>query len=101
MTFGQAQAFLDQNLLAGETLERADVVDYVEHHAGGLLVLGGYRDDDSGHYVKMHDSWGDEGTVIVHEYDPDDWEGFERVNHFRNGREALDFFLELTGLSDL
>jgi len=88
--------FLVQNAVAAGTLADQEQVDavmqFAEHHAGGLVVLG--RSLDDGRYVKMHDSWGDDGKVVVHAYDPED----EMINadveyYFDTGAEALERFL--------
>lgn len=90
--------FMDQNPLLMETitdeqLERIQEEGLIEHHSGGLFVLGmpvGSR------YAKCHDSWGDEGTVVVHIYNPEKPDDpLERVIHFTTGRAAVDYFLSL------
>ncbi len=89
-------AFLDQNPRAAATLTSTDqleaVDDFAEHHAGGLIVLFRYTED--GRCMKMHDSWGDEDTVVVHTYDPDNPEDpAETVQSFTSGTDALAAFL--------
>ena len=97
------QEFLRQNDLVRDTITAEQAIalqvgDYATHHSGGLVVLGGYRTD--GLYVKCHDSWGDDGQVVVHTYDPD-WvwlEGQvddpnEEEDYYTTGREAVAEFL--------
>lgn len=90
------QAFLLQNEMAAATLTLDEVAPYAEHHSGGLIVLAGSAAD--GRSVKMHDSWGDDGSVIVHAYDPAEAEDpSETVDEFATGSAALDRFLEMIG----
>jgi hypothetical protein len=97
--YDYAQTFLDQNEIAAATLTRDEVEAFAEHHAGGLHVLGSYFDNgERSGYVKMHDSWGDDENVIVHEYDPDNPDPDDDddiVHEFSTGRAALDYFLTI------
>lgn len=86
-----AARFLEQNNDAAETLSADDVALFAQHHAGGLYVLLDYAPD--GRCVKLHDTWGGDGPVIVHVYDPDKPDDpAEVVESFKTGREALARF---------
>lgn len=87
--------FMAQNTLAAQTVtpEQAEQADaFAEHHCGGLYVLGAPLGE---RYVKCHDSWGDEGTVVVHAYDPEDGGTPDDVWHFPTGEQAVARFLDL------
>lgn len=90
--------WLEQNHRAAETITPEQiraVAQYAEHHAGGLFVLGG--DTPGDHYVKCHDSWGDDASVIVHTYDPDaedpEFSDTETIAEYATGTEAVAAFL--------
>lgn len=97
MSRHDASVFLAQNPLAAETLaDKIETIEpFAEHHAGGMVVLADYSGVKPGLYVKLHDSWGPEDKVIVHEYDPDDL-GVDDVWTFDTGSEAFDFFIRRT-----
>lgn len=89
-----AELFLRQNERFAADLAPEDVATlelYAEHHAGGLFVLG--RPLDDGRYVKAHDSWGDDESIVVHAYDPDDSDADDVEEYFTSGRKALAAFL--------
>jgi hypothetical protein len=95
------RAFLEQNQVCAETLDLEEIAWAAEHHSGGLFVLGSHSAED-GYYVKMHDTWGpgkpdEPGNVVVHEYDPDDPEGYDEVSYFDTGTEAYADFLRRVG----
>lgn len=80
------------------------VDDYAEVHSGGLVVLHGLT--KGGLHVKLHDSWGDDETIVVHIYDADgdglgdgefDQDNGEVVQQYRpeNAHLALRLFLGL------
>lgn len=85
-------AFLEQNDLCAATLTPQNVDDlepYAQHYSGGLVVV--LRDLGDDRYVKMHDSWGDDGQIVVHAYntltDEDETEryfdaGWQAAEHF-------------------
>lgn len=88
------QRFIDQNELTAKTVTAAEVEGWVEHHAGGLYVL--ISPLAGGRYVKMHDSWGDDGKVVVHTYHPDVEDGeTDSEDYFDTGREAYLHFLRI------
>ncbi len=81
--------FVLQNTLAAATIPEEAMDQWSQHHAGGLVVLIG--EAGGKHYVKLHDSWSDEDTVVVHIYPMDDSdEGV--VFHFKRGDHAIAFF---------
>lgn len=96
----EMQGFIDQNSesVKGFTQEMADLAEgYAQHYSGGLLVL--IKRTPTG-CLKMHDTWGDDGPVVVHHYGLDD-EGLdagsdtdphEWVAHFQTGTEAFRLF---------
>lgn len=89
--------FLAQNDLFSADLtahDREVAAPYAEHHAGGLFVLGRRINDRL--YVKAHDSWGDDGKIVVHVYDPDAADG-GTVDYFDSGHDALVRFLGAEG----
>lgn len=88
----KAREFVRQNPDTMTDLDYDQVAEYVEHHAGGLMVME--RPLADSRMVKMHDTWGDDGPVVVHTYsrvlaeDPN-----ETVEHFATGADALACFL--------
>lgn len=90
-----AERFADQNPRAVADVEDHDdlatVDDYAVHHAGGQYVL--WRPLEDGMHVKMHDSWADEGQVVVHIYSDRDEPERDELREFTSGREALESFL--------
>ena len=94
--------FLEQNPDTAETLtadQLTAVEQYARHYSGGLYVLVGDVPGRPGRYVKVHDTWADDGPVIVHGYDLDpDEDDPERASHvesYATGREAVAAFLDL------
>lgn len=92
-----AKAFLEQNDGFAKGLTEDDLVtveEYADHHAGGLIVLWRYIEDNLA--VKTHDSWGgadEEGRdIVVHIYSLED-ESVDIVNWYATGHEALEAFL--------
>jgi hypothetical protein len=99
--------WLEQNDIAKATLtaeQCAQVEGYAEHHAGGLFVLMYERRvGDNWVCTKLHDSWGDDGKVVVHTYDPDldgDDTTIQREEYFDTGKEAVEAFLRLDDVRD-
>lgn len=87
------ERFLAQNLIAAATLNADEVEGWAEHHAGGLYVLM-FNNLPDGRVMKLHDSWGDDVSVVVHTYDPDQADDdAETVLHFDTGREAFEHFI--------
>lgn len=92
--FHETDRFAEQNPdfmrgLSGEELNELDGL--AEHHAGGLYVIA--REVSDNLYVKAHDTWGDDGPVVVHVYDPDNPER-QAVRSYATGSGALRNFLE-------
>ena len=90
-----AQRFNAQNDLGGVVLtaEEQDIIRrYADHHAGGLVVLWRSLTDDLS--VKLHDSWGEDGPVVVHVYDADDPDR-DYIEEFADGHEAIARFLSI------
>jgi hypothetical protein len=90
------QRFNAQNDLGGiiPTLSEREVIrEFVSEHSGGLVVL--VRDLGDNLLVKLHDSWGEDGPVVVHAYDPDD-ETVDHVEEFDDGHTAIARFLDIT-----
>lgn len=91
-----AAAFLAQNDLSAATLTAKQVAPYAQHHSGGLVVLAGY-DKVTGQCVKMHDSWGDDGEIVLHTYDPNADDESETMVFYGVGSTAFARFLEAIG----
>lgn len=89
------EIFLNQNPLTAASLtpEQLEAIEpYAEHHAGGLFVLGKHLEGDR--YAKVHDSWGDDGSVVLHAYDPDEPDDpAETITEYATGHEAIVAFL--------
>lgn len=99
--------WLEQNDIAKATmtaLQCAQVEGYAEHHAGGLYVLMHERRvGDNWVCTKLHDSWGDDGQVVVHTYSPDletDDTTIQREEYFDTGKKAVEAFLALDDVRD-
>lgn len=99
-----AATFLAQNPLFAKGLTDTDrevIDDLAEPHSGGLVVLGMPLSGTL--YVKAHDSWGDDGKVVVHTYDTeeDDSDGViagatgDVEEYFDNGHAALARLLQI------
>lgn len=89
--------FLDQNTLTAATItpqDREALAPFVQHYAGGLVVA--LRDLEGDRYVKLHDSWGDDGQIVVHAYPDDDVrvsEDEDEIRYFDTGWQAVAHFL--------
>jgi hypothetical protein len=112
------EIFRLQNPFSAAELSDEEILEYVEHHSGGLIVLGAPSERG---YAKMHDSWGpgapdEPGNIVVHDYDPDRvYDGPEgsisftedgipgeiwpdgTVWYFGSGRDAYQHFLKTIG----
>jgi len=94
----EVDAFSAQNPICAQTLSSYEIMPFVKHYAGGLMVLGGPTWYDANQHVKMHDSWGPDdepNTVVVHRYALDVVDEHEDVTHFVTGREAYRYFMDL------
>jgi hypothetical protein len=101
---GDFERFIEQNDLTAATLTAEqrkwlDEEGMAEHHAGGLYVLIVPMPGDR--YTKCHDSWGDDGKVVVHTYDPEGDNGDPQVErYYDTGFEAVRTFRWLTEMPE-
>ena len=102
-------AFAEQNktFMFGLTPDdTAELVQYASFHAGGLFVLirPVLTAGAANVYAKVHDSWGDDGDIVLDIYDADGEDPNDNVQVYFSGGDgpvAARMFLDLEVLRAL